>query len=506
MPNDYFLTKIYESMKNKKDSSSLSKPKNIQQAYYQVVLKQINEGADILMQNRDESGKPYGNVEEFAVSDDVASEIRANIRKGQTVKDKFGRTTNLREIIEEVLKRANLESKNKNEFNFLVDNVVSIFNKENLVLDNIVNYKSLLSTSPNTVVEKLINKPFISVNLMDLVPDWFKSFFEDKNISDVISALWDIKPSGSTNLGRGELLFTLISNTKKAGDEGDLIMDNKKIELKGAAGSMGGDGFVQNISTELNNIIKTDLTKLSISNRKKEILKKLDKELSIKKRQLKKMSSQEIERFEIFKKEFLKLIDELNESYDENSIQNIKDFLNSGPVDDENIKNDILQIIIVGLKIPKNNYRDALLAFFSQYKLLTDDQIVEGIFAARNYTNVPSKENTLKVLKNIFLKDKNILLQEGREREFTNPMKKLIGALHICVYQEIHKFKSIIFANDENKNMLNFNFNGTSAAENLEDIYNVLNRFNPEVHLSMSGLQKAAGFTFFKSSKRQRQS
>jgi hypothetical protein len=95
------------------------------------------------------------------------------------------------------------------------------------------------------------------------------------------------------------------------------------------------------------------------------------------------------------------------------------------------------------------------------------------------------------------------LLQEGREREFTNSMKILIGALHICVYQEIHKFKSIIFANDENKNMLNFNFNGISAAENLEDIYNVLNRFNPEVHLSMSGLQKAAGFTFFKSRKRQ---
>ena len=81
MSQDHFLSKIYESVRNKTATPS-NKPQNLKQAYYRVVLEQINEDTDILMQNRDEEGKPIGDVEEFKVSDAVANKIRSQIGSG----------------------------------------------------------------------------------------------------------------------------------------------------------------------------------------------------------------------------------------------------------------------------------------------------------------------------------------------------------------------------------------------------------------------------------------
>ncbi len=74
MSQDYFLSKVYESMGNQ-TTPPPNKPQNLKQAYYRVVLEQINEDTDVLMQDRDMEGNPTGDVEEFKISDVLAKQM-----------------------------------------------------------------------------------------------------------------------------------------------------------------------------------------------------------------------------------------------------------------------------------------------------------------------------------------------------------------------------------------------------------------------------------------------
>ena len=162
MSSDYFLTKIYESLG--KPSSELSeepthikKFQSLEQTYYQVILKRLNEDTEILMQQ-----KGSDNVEEFTVTDDLAKQIRSNIKK-ETMFAASGSNTNLNEIVKKVLTISNW-AKTSN-VNFLIESVSNIFNKEELVVGNINKYPDLLQNSKKLLKEKLLNNPLSNGNL-----------------------------------------------------------------------------------------------------------------------------------------------------------------------------------------------------------------------------------------------------------------------------------------------------------------------------------------------------
>jgi len=470
MSQDHFLSKIYESVKNKTATPS-NKPQNLKQAYYRVILEQINEDTDILMQDRDAENKPTGDVEEFKISDQLAKQIKSNIKKEIQFGTSEGKT-NLNEIIKKVLISSNWGK--TTDLNLLVEIVTSIFNKEELLIDNIIKYPQLIESSKNLLKEKLIDNPQSGINLKDLIPDWFKSFFETNDATNVVDALWNVVPNTKPNSGRGELVLTMISPTKKS-PQGDLMVDSSLVEVKGSNGVMGGDGQVLNTAQELNEILKGDLVGVSKANRKRELINRLN-EISPRHEQFKKIIIQQVE--------------------NDVSFEEIKKTIDAGPLSDKG-RERLYKTLVASLTIPEYNFRDSLLAFFSKYEFLTEDQLAEGIFAARNYKGVSSGESIKNKIKEIVVSNKDSLFKKHHERFFTHEMQSLIAALHLCCYQEKEKFKGIVFTNDTNKNMVYFGFEG-DIAQNLNNAYSFILKFKPTISLSMSKMQAAAGFIFFK--------
>jgi hypothetical protein len=470
MANDYFLTKIYESLENRPPSTPKTPPKKFQslsEVYHQVVFKKLNEDTEILMQQ-----KGSDNVEEFTVSDDLAKQIKSNIKK-ETLFATAGNNTNLNEIIKKVLTISNW-AKTSN-INFLIENVSNTFNKEELLVDNIIKYPDFLQNSKNLLKEKLLNNPSSKINLKDLIPEWFHSFFENLDGTNVINNLWNLVPNTKPASGRGELALTLISSSKKA-SQGDLLIDNELIEMKGSGGTMGGDNHIIDTSTELNEIVKQDLTGISKTNRKQNLIFRLKKTIPTK--------------YETLRNEISSLIDK------DATTEEIKNVIDKSNLTDKN-KENLNKTLVSSLTIPKFNYRDSLLAFFSQYELLSDEQLAGGVFAGRNYKKVTSPESVKNKIKNIILSDKNTIFQKHHQRHFTRELSSLIAALHLCSYQEVYKFKGIIFVNDNSKDMVYYQFRGNEISQNLEDVYSFLLQFKPTINLAMTQIQKAAGFDFF---------
>lgn len=471
MSQDHFLSKVYESVVNRTSTPS-NKPQNLKQAYYHVIMKQINEDTDILMQDRDAEGKPTGDVEEFKISDQLAKQIKSNIKK-ETGFATAESNTNLNEIIKKVLILGNWGK--TADLKFLIESVSNVFDKEELIINNILKYPQLVDSSKNLLKEKLINNPSSKVNLKDLIPDWFNSFFESNNGLDVVNTLWNLVPNTKPSSGRGELALTMISPAKKA-PQGDLLVDDIMVEVKGSNGTMGGDNHIINTSKELQQIFNEDIRTVSMTNRKQDLIYRLEKEIPSKYDQFKRNLIQQIK--------------------DDASTEEVKKIIDQGPLTDKG-KEKIYKNLVGGLTIPKFNYRDSLLAFFSKYKLLSDEQLASGVFAARNYTDVASPDSVKNKLKDIITKEKNILFQERHERYFTAGLSSLIASLHVCAYQEVYKFKGMVFVNDISKDMIYLKFNGDTISENLDNVYSFIKQTKPTINLSMTQIQKAAGFVFF---------
>ena len=132
--------------------------------------------------------------------------------------------------------------------------------------------------------------------------------------------------------------------------------------------------------------------------------------------------------------------------------------------------------------------------------MLTDDQLAEGIYAGRNFKKTSSPDNIKNKIKDILVSDKNSFFdkQHSQKNKFTYSLACLISALHVCCYQEIYKFKGIIFANDTNKDMIYLNFVSDSVPQNLENVYKFLKENKVVISLSMTQIQKSASLTFFK--------
>lgn len=472
MSSDYFLTKIYESLG--KPSPELSKEltptkkfQSLSEVYHRVVFKKLNEDTEILMQQ-----KGSDNVEEFTVPDNLAKQIKSNIKK-ETMFASAGIDTNLNEIIKKVLTIANW-SKTSN-INFLLESVSNAFNKEELVVNNIIDYPDLLQNSKNLLKEKLLSNPSSKINLKDLIPGWFHSFFENSDGTNVVNNLWKLVPNTKPASGQGELALTLISPSKKA-SQGDLSVDGELIEMKGSGGTMGGDNHIIDTSTELNEILNQDLSGISKTNRKQNLIYRLKKIIPTK--------------HETFKNEIISLVDK------DTATEEIKNVIDRSNLTDK-AKESLNKTLVASLTIPKFNYRDSLLAFFSQYELLSDEQLAAGVFAGRNYKKVASPESVKNKIKNIITSNKSTIFQKHHERHFTRELASLISALHLCSYQEVYKFKGIIFVNDTNKNMVYYQFKGNEISQNLEDAYSFILQFKPTINLGMTQIQKGASLDFF---------
>jgi hypothetical protein len=213
-----------------------------------------------------------------------------------------------------------------------------------------------------------------------------------------------------------------------------------------------------------------------MTNRKQNLIYRLQKEIPSKYDQFKKNIIQQIE--------------------NDASTEEIKKIIDQGPLTDKG-KEKIYKNLVAGLTIPKFNYRDSLLAFFSKYELLSDEQLATGVFAARNYSDVASPDNVKNKIKDIITKEKNTLFQKHHERYFTEGLQSLIAALHVCAYQEVYKFRGMIFVNDISKDMIYLKFNGDTISENLDNVYSFIKQTKPTINLSMTQIQKAAGFNFF---------
>lgn len=510
MSSDYYLTKIYESLnkspsKCPKESISPKKFQSLQQSYYQVIFKKINEDTDILMQQ-----KGSDNVEEFTVSDDLADKIKKHIDV-EISREVNGKKTSLREIIDIVLKSKKWHE-GTDSYLELLKTVLDIFSDKKINFEKILDYPQLVVDKNKSFVEQeFLNKPKQILSLLNLIPSWFNDFFEDKKGIEIASKLWNIRFKQKNMVGRGELMFTLISDCKK-GDEnsvGDLFFDTLgSVEVKGLAGKMGGDGFVNVSTSKLLNDIYTKKTKetektIRLSSQivnlvKNNIFKILDDAIKDTKRK-KPLNLKQIEEIK-FKIDSLESYNEIEELINQvgfkqveknNIIKEINNFLKKKRTYGRtNSSKDADK-----LNIFKNDYAHSLEAFFTSYLNLSDEQLIEGILACRSYVK-PLPEEFKNYLEKEIASKKNYYFSESF---LTKNLINVIASLHAVEYQEAKKFNGFIFMNDNNKKIVYYPFEKeTSYTEKFKSFYTFLDNFKPTISISMSDQQKSVNIAFTK--------
>jgi len=465
-------------------------PATLQQAYYKVVLQKINETTDILMQQ-----EPHGDVEEYAVSDDLANRIKKDIKKETKIKTEEGEEVSIREIIDRVLKDKGWKDGNKDYENVL-HRVLQAFSANDIVPEAISNYSKLSKLTQNPFREKLLNTPGTVVAYKDLIPDWFNNFFEDKNGLTVANALWPIQFKLNVNVGSGELAFTMISDAKK-GNVGDLHFEGiGDVEVKGLGARMGGDGFAHvSTANELNNILNTggtsstkQLFDRTADRLKQSVVNTIDTKIA--ERSKVKNTQQEIAMYNKAKQDILNA-----RSFDE-----IKNDLQNSPLSQKSVR-DIINVINNNIdrytkhikKEVKGEFFPAVLTFFTSFKELSDQQLIDGIVATRNYKS-PALVPALKtVVSQIVAAEKQSLFSE---QDITQSLKLLIAAIHIAVYQQHMDFMNILFLNDKTRNVVLYKFASENIQDNVKNVYEFLKKLNVYVNPSIEEKFKSVGVEF----------
>jgi hypothetical protein len=497
--SDYFLNKIYDSLLSKKPvpkkpepivEKKEVKPTTLQQAYYRIQIEQINEETDILMQQR-----PDGNVEQFEVTDELANKIKKSIRRETKVEG-----SSVNEALNTVLTEKGWKENNPS-FESVLQQVINAFDSGDINPSKIVNYSKLAAQTNNPLYNKVIQSPNTVQSLQEIIPDWFNNFFTDNSGINIASKIWDIDfaAKGGTKVGKLELLCTMISHSNK-GDVGDLMFPGYgEVEVKGSDARMGGDAFApKNTPVELNRILQsTGQTNEKLFDRisarlKNDINSRIDKVIAS--RQRVRGAEAEIKHFSKIKQDikeaenFDQIVTDLEtliktSSYLPGSrqfIQNIKKIINSILKYTKHIKQEV-----------KGEYLQAVSTFFSLYKELTDDQLIDGIVATRNYTVEGAVPALRAVITNFVVKEKQNLFTESG---LTASMKYLIAAIHLTVYYYVQKFKGILFANDKTRKVVYLEISQSSSLEEvLINSYNFLKTYNATINLSLDKRSASAG-------------
>jgi len=503
--SDYFLNKIYDSLLSNKPVPKKPEPivekkesfKSLSKVY-EVLLREVEHVA-IYGSKEDVDPNNIPQKPDLdtlgVVSKTVVDKIKKEIKKETKVKTEEGEEITVTQILDKVFKIKKWDQGNK-DYEHILNPIVQAFTQKEILLNEIIKYPKLINETNNPFHTKLLQSPQTVVKLREIIPVWFNNFFEDKQGEEVIRALWRVVFTAGVNVGPGELALSFLCDARK-GDKGDLYFDvgNIDVELKGRNGRFGGEGYAHNYTAnELKRILNQEGDELfnRTSNRlKRDIIKTIDGVITD--RKTKRGTENEVRYYNEIKQNVISA-----ESFDE-IVNNLQNFIESGTL--SKIFIERINVIINSIKRytkhikkeVKGSFGPAITTFFTDYKNLTDQQLIDGIIAARNYeaSNLiqPLKEVVLEIL----LKEKSELFSET---EINQNLKCLLAAIHCILYQQDEKKTNILFFNKETYNLILFNFPGGTVQEKIKNMYMFLKNSNVTINLGVDDKFKSIGVEF----------
>jgi hypothetical protein len=505
--SDYFLNKIYDSLLNKKPVPK--KPEPIVEK--KESFKPLSKVYEVLVREKVEHVAIYGSKEDVdpynvpqhpeldslgVVPKNVVDNIKKEIKKETKFKSEEGEETTVAQILDTILQLKTWNEGFK-DYKHVLNRVIQSFTQKDVIFNEIIKYPKLVKQTNNPFRNRLLQSPQEVVKINDVIPDWFNNFFEDKQGVDVVNVLCDIVfQIGTISVGPGELALSLLCDARK-GDKGDLYFDvgNIDIELKGSDGRFGGGGYAPSTTAnELNRILNQEEDELfnRTSNRlKRDIIKTIDGVITD--RKTKRGTENEVRYYNEIKQNVISA-----ESFNK-IINNLQNFIESGTLSKTFIER--INVIINSIKRytkhikkeVKGSFGPAVLTFFTEYKNLTDQQLIDGIVAARNYDDPHLLQSIRDGVTNIVLKEKDSLFSET---DITQNLQCLLAALHGVIYHMHEKITNILFFNGETKNMILYNYPGETIQEKIKNMYEFLKKHNVKFNLSVDKSFQSIGARF----------
>jgi len=453
---------------------------------YKIIIR---EDAEVLIQK----DPPHGNVEEYRVSDEVAREIRSSIKKQEVSKTEEGELT-ASAIIDKVLDMDGWKSGTR-DYPALLERVIGIFSRGEIIPKNFNNLITIQKDPNNKFRTSLLASPQQVFAYNDLIPDSFLQLFEPGGGKKVADELWGVTFKAKVNVGAGELAFTLLSDAVK-GKTGDLMFkDLGEVEVKGLAARMGGDGFCHNHTPgELDKILSSQsesLTKQTLQRVKADIYKKIEN--FIKSREALKG------RVTVPKEQQIQYLNQIKDSLDnaEGLNQLLTNINNFGlPA---NVQAQLKQAIkdysehktgqIKGLFSP------AIKTFFSLSRNLSNEQLVAGIVATRNYSASTEVPELTQYLTNLLEQKRDIFFPKEGVNSYNYNLYRLIASIHTALYRNVQKFSYLLFLNDNTKMMVAYKFEQGNLGQAIESLYNFYSKFDAAFNMSIDDKFKSAGIT-----------
>lgn len=432
---------------------------------------------------------PHGSMQEFKVSDEVANQIINSISSQEKRQTEEGELS-VNEIIDKVLILDGWKAGNK-EYNALLDRVIKIFTSGNFKAENFNNLLKIQKDKNNKFRTALLASPGNVFSFKSLVPEQFIQLFEGDGGYEVADNLWPITFKAKVNVGPGELAITLLSDSVK-GKTGDLLFDGLgEIEVKGSKARMGGDGYCHsNTPTELNNIISSEQGKLSektLLRIKSDTYKRIENFITSREQITGKVKVPVASQVKYLKdiRDALDNVDSLDEllrAVDQSGLP--KNIIKS-------LKSSVEEYIKYKKGEVKGQYGPALGTFFSMASELSDEQLVKGIVASRNYSVANILNDLTNIVNSLYMKYKGELFSGGT---YTRNFEWFMASLHTAIYHYVQKFRGIIYLNDSTRNLLYFEFSN-NLQENIESLYSLYKNTNASIILSADATFKSAGVT-----------
>ena len=498
MSQDHFLSKVYESVVNKTTTPS-NKPQNLKQAYYRVILEQLNEDTEILMQQRGSD-----NVEEFSVSDDVANKIRSQIGVSGT---------DFKNSLDAIFKKAGIEEKTTSgAYNNALRSIKwflseSNFNNPKELFQSAVKNKGFIDLLSKTNKFNLLSDTINAAKLK--IKDDFKIEVNEDSLKSFFISIIKDKPDIGGRLGDAEFFCSLFTNAQLATGQGekkvgDLQVGSSKIELKatgtGLGGRLSGDGTANRAMVKIPELLKD---KLKYSSAKKETIIQNLKEFELivnKESQTpnKKEAYEKIKQwFETKEKSSSKrFLTGFKNAFDpENKINSLDTLVNynfktpkRGGISFVNVLKEKIKEQIdktqketeIGPKLKGGVERQLDNLLYSAINSIRDDEtinmndIIEIIYLTNNYADSTLKEDL-----------KQFLPQTPQSffEQYSNNLKainNLIGAMHLYSYTHMSGFNKLMVINVNSFNSLIF-----EAPHNLKEALTIVQTPGIEIDCSV---------------------
>jgi len=432
---------------------------------------------------------PHGSIQKFEVSDDMANQIIRNISSQKKHQTEQGELS-VHGVIDKVLILDGWKAGNS-EYNSLLDRVIKIFTTSNFKPENFNNLIQIQNDKNNKFRNNLLQSPGEVFAFKSLIPGSFLQLFEGEEGYKVADNLWAVTFKAKVNVGSGELAITLLSDSVK-GITGDLLFDGiGEVEVKGSNARMGGGGFCHNNTpAELNNIISAEQGKLSektLSRIKSDIYNKIKSFIE----EREKIKGRVV----VAKEDQIKYLSDVRDALD--NADRLAEIFKT--IDTAGLPSKMAKSLKVSVDEysrykqgeVKGQFAPAFVTFFSMAGELTDEQLIRGIVATRNYEASNILPALSSVVSTLYFNYKDELFANGT---YTENLRTLVAAIHTVIYHTNQNFRGIIFLNDETRNLLYFKFSN-NLQKDIESIYTLYKNANAKINLSIGESFKSAGIT-----------